>query len=336
VTSIGSTTSTTPTTTDPTTTSTDPTTTSTDPTATATSSLVQTAVGAGAQSIGGLATGLDTNAIIAALVASERALENPIKNQGTMAQIALQSYGLIRTGLSTLSTATLALARPSAWNNLAATSSNPSVATVTAGNGNFSGTLSFNVDNLASAGSVRSTNTITNTTTTIAAHKSVFVAAGGQALGFSTFRSDDALANGSHTITVSQASSAAIKGGNSALAGSTVIDGTNDSLELSINGTPTTLTLAHGTYTGSQLSQAVQAAAASAGAPVTVTLAGAGVLTLSSTRQGSAASCRSTAARARPSRVSMPARASRSTRRPGPSPRSSRAASRPARSRATT
>ena len=117
----------------------------------------------------------------------------------------------------------------------------------------------------------------------------MFVAAGGQALGFSTFRSDDALVNGAHTITVSQASSAATKSGDSALAGSTVIDGTNDSLQLSINGTPTTLTLAHGTYTGSQLAQAVQAAAASAGAPITATLTGAGTLTLNTTRQGTQA-----------------------------------------------
>jgi flagellar hook-associated protein 2 len=275
VTSIGSTTSTTPTTTP----------TTTDPT----SSLIQTTTGTGTQSIGGLATGLDTNAIIAALVASERALENPIKNQGSLAQIALQSYGLIRTDLSALSTASLALARPSSWNSLAATSSNMSVATVTAGNGTFSGTLQFNVDALASAGSVRSTNIITNTTTTVAAHTSVFVAAGGKALGFSTFKADDVLAHGAHSITVSQASSSATKSGDSALAGSTVIDGTNDSLQLSINGTPTTLTLAHGTYTASQLAQAVQAAAASAGAPVTATVTGAGTLTLNTTREGTLA-----------------------------------------------
>jgi flagellar hook-associated protein 2 len=242
--------------------------TSTTPTTTPTSSLIQTANGAGAQSIGGLATGLDTNAIIAALVAAERALENPIKNQGSFDQLALQSYGLIRSDLSGLTTAGLALARPAAWNTLAATSSNADIAAVTAGNGTFSGTLSFTVDALASAGSVRSTNIITNTTTAIAAHASMFVAAGGQALGFSTFASDDALVGGAHSITVSQASGAAMKSGDSALAGSTVIDGTNDALQLSINGTPTTLTLAHGTYTASQLAQAVQDAATSAGAPI--------------------------------------------------------------------
>ena len=274
MTTIGSSTSTTPTTTDPTTTG---------------SGIVQTTNGAGSQSIGGLATGLDTNAIIAALVASERALEDPIKNQASIAQLMLQSYGIIRTGLATLTTATDALAQPSGWQALLATSSNSDVATVSAGTGTFSGTLTFNVNALASAGSVRSTNVMTGTTTTVAAGSSIFVAAGGGALGFSTFKSDDALAMGQHTITVSQASSSASKTGASALSGSTTIDGSNDTLQLSINGTPTTLTLAHGTYTGTQLAQAVQAAATSAGAPVTATLNGAGTLVLTTTRQGSSA-----------------------------------------------
>jgi flagellar hook-associated protein 2 len=278
MTSIGSSTSTNPTT--PTTTTTDPTT---------TSSLIQTANGAGTQSIGGLATGLDTNAIIAALVASERALEDPIKNQATQNQTALQGYALIRTGLSGLSAAALSLSQPSGWQALLATSSDTDTATVTAGTGTFSGTLSFSVDALASAGSVRSTNVITGTTTNVAAGTSVFVAAGGQALGFSTFASDNALALGAHTITVSQASSGATKSGDSALSGSTVIDGTNDTLQLSINGTPTTLTLAHGSYTGTQLAQAVQDAAGAAGAPITASVNGSGTLALSTTREGSAA-----------------------------------------------
>ena len=256
---------------------------------TVSSSIIQTTNGAGSQSIGGLATGLDTNAIITALVAAERSLEDPIKNEAARANLALQSYALIRSNLATLGTASLALARPAAWNTLAAASSNTDVAGVTAGTGTFSGTLSFNVDALASAGSVRSTNTITGTATLVAAHASVFVAAGAQALGFSTLKSDDPLALGAHSITVSQASSVATKRGDSALAGSTVVDGTNDSLELSINGAPTTLTLAHGTYTASQLAQAVQAAATSAGAPITASLAGSGTLSLSTTRQGTLA-----------------------------------------------
>ncbi|HEV7525612.1 MAG TPA: flagellar filament capping protein FliD, partial [Acidimicrobiia bacterium] len=280
MTSIGSSTSTTPTTTTPTTVD--------------TSSLTQTTNGAGSQSIGGLATGLDTNAIIKALVDAERALENPIKNQATRASIALQSYSLIRSDLATLSTAALSLARPAAWNSLAASSSNETIAGVVAGSGTFTGALSFTVDQLASAGSVRSTNTITSTTTAVAAHASLFVAAGGSALGFSTLKSDDPLALGAHTITVSQASSAATKTGGSALAGSTLIDGTNDSLQIDINGAPTTLTLAHGTYTATQLAQAVQDAATSAGAPITASLVGSGTLSLATTRSGTQATLKVT------------------------------------------
>src|SRR4051812_29655073 len=106
-----------------------------------TPSLTQTVVGAGQQSIGGLATGLDTNAIINALVASKRALENPIKSQADRASIGLQSYALIRTDLGAFTTAALALARRVGWNALTASSSNETAATVTTGSGTFGGSL---------------------------------------------------------------------------------------------------------------------------------------------------------------------------------------------------
>jgi flagellar hook-associated protein 2 len=256
---------------------------------TSTSALTQITNGAGAQSIGGLATGLDTNAIINALVAAERVQENPIKNQGALANIALQAFGLIRTDLTAFSAAALTLARPAGWNALSASSSNETAATVTAGTGSFGGSLTFTIDALAAAGSARSANTLTGTTAAIAAHASIFVAAKGGAIGFSTFLADDTLTVGSHTITVTQASSAAVKHGDSALASSTLIDGTNDTLTLDINGTPTTLTLAHGTYTAGQLGQVVQDSADTAGAPITATLNGAGVLSLETTKEGSQA-----------------------------------------------
>jgi flagellar hook-associated protein 2 len=251
--------------------------------------LTQTVNGAGLQSIGGLATGLDTNGIINALVAAERAQENPIRSQADRANISLQSYGLIRTDLTAFSTAALALARPAGWNALTASSSNETAATVTTGSGTFGGSLSFTIDALAAAGSVRSANTITGTSAAIAAHASIFVAAKGRAIGFSSFLADDTLTVGAHTITVTQASAAAIKRSDSALGGSTLIDGTNDTLTLDVNGTPTTLTLTHGTYTAAQLAQAVQDAADTAGAPISATLLGSGVLQLATTREGSQA-----------------------------------------------
>jgi flagellar hook-associated protein 2 len=241
------------------------------------------------QSIGGLATGLDTNAIIKALVDAERALENPIKAQGQLAQIKLQAYSLIRNDLDALNTTALTLSHPADWRVLSAKSSNENAATVTAGSGTFGGTLTFTVDRLAAAGSVRSANTISNTSTAIAANATMFVAAGGQALGFSTLSSDAALTTAEHTIEVTQASSAATKNGSGALASSTLIDGTNDTLNVTVNGAAKVLTLAHGTYTAAQLASAVQDAATSAGAAVSATVLGSGKLQLATTREGSAA-----------------------------------------------
>ncbi len=265
-------------------------TTSTSGGTTSPAAVTQTATGAGTQSIGGLATGLDTNAIISALVASERAQENPIKNVGTLANIGLQSYALIRTDLANLTTAALALSQPTGWQALTATSSNTNVATVTTGTGSFGGSVSFTVDTLASAGSVRSANVISGTGTAITTAPALFVAAGGQTVGFSAFSSDDALALGTHTITVTQASSAATKSSDSPLSGLTTIDGTNDTLQIDVNGTPTTLTIAHGTYTTTDLATALQTAAGTAGAPVTVSINGSGTLSIATTREGSAAS----------------------------------------------
>ena len=152
-----------------------------------------------------------------------------------------------------------------------------------------SGNLTFNVDRLATAGSVRSGNIFTSGGAAVAADAAILLATGGQSLGFATLASDNALAAGAHTITVTQASAGATKTGGSALAASTVIDGTNDTLTLNVGGSPFTLTLAHGTYDATQLAAAVQAAATTAGAPVAATLDASGKLQIATTQEGSAA-----------------------------------------------
>ena len=243
------------------------------------------------QTISGLSSGLDTGAIIQQLVAAQRANEEgPINTQIAAANAALLSYSQIEADTTSLQTAAQALSSPSAWQALTATSSNPNAVAVTAGTGATTGNLSFTVDNLATAGSVRSANVFNSTSAPVAADNAILLATGGQALGFSTFASDTALSVGSHTITVTQSSQGATKLGNSALGASTVIDGTNDTLQLSIDGNPYTLTLAHGTYNASQLAAAVQAAATSAGAPLSATVdATTGKLQLATTQEGSAA-----------------------------------------------
>ncbi|GIU85788.1 MAG: hypothetical protein KatS3mg009_0303 [Acidimicrobiia bacterium] len=245
-------------------------------------------------SITGLATGLDTAAIIKQLVAIERNTQNAVKARATKAQVALATWSGLRTQLASLRTTALDLARPLGWRTLTASSSDESAVTVTAGSGTFGGTLSFTVDRLAAAGSVRSEYTVTGTSTLVAADAAIFVAAGGRRIGFATFASDDDLATGEHTITVTQSSAAATKAGTTALATSTVVDGTNDTVLVEVNGTAHTLTIASGTYDRSQLVAALQDAADAAGAAVTVTLNQDDTISVATSREGSAATIRVT------------------------------------------
>ncbi|MGQ0826016.1 MAG: flagellar filament capping protein FliD [Actinomycetota bacterium] len=243
------------------------------------------------QSISGLGTGLDTNAIIQQLVALERRSVDLVKSRATKAQTALTSYSAIRSTISGLKSASAALMRTTDWRPLTATSSHADVASVTAGSGTFGGTITFTVGQLAAAGSIRSTNTFAGTATLVNADSAIMAAAGGAKIGFSTFASDNALAIGSHDIVVTQSSAAAVKNGTGALAASTVIDGTNNTLNITLNGAAKVLTIASGTYDRSQLAAAVQAAANTASAAMSVTVDSAtNMLKMTSTREGSAAS----------------------------------------------
>ncbi len=242
------------------------------------------------QSISGLGSGLDTAAIIQQLVALERRSTDMVKARATTAQTKLTSYSAIRTQLATLKSAVTALRTTADWRPLSATSSHTDIATVTAGTGTFGGTLTFTVNNLATAGTSRSANVITGTATLVNADTNTFVAAGGAKLGFSTFVSDNTVAVGSHDIKVTQASAAAVKNGSVALAASTVIDGTNNTLNITVNGVAKVLTIANGTYDRTQLATAVQAAATAAGAAVTVSVDSAtNMLKIATTREGSLA-----------------------------------------------
>ncbi|HEY7628593.1 MAG TPA: flagellar cap protein FliD N-terminal domain-containing protein, partial [Ilumatobacteraceae bacterium] len=69
-------------------------------------------------SVGGLATGLDTNSIISQLVEVERGMANPIKARGTAANNALLAYSLIRTDLLSVNAAARALSHATDWRAL--------------------------------------------------------------------------------------------------------------------------------------------------------------------------------------------------------------------------
>src|SRR5206468_2975099 len=95
---------------------------------------------------------------------------------------------------------------------------------------------------------LRSANAVTALTSRVASDASLFVAARGGKLGFSTLASNDSVSLGAHTITVTQASAGATKSGTGALGASTVIDNTNNALQLEVNGATYNLVLSAGTY----------------------------------------------------------------------------------------
>lgn len=242
----------------------------------------------------GLGSGLDTNSIIAQLVAIERQRITQVQTRATAQTNALTAYGTLRAKLTELRSAAQVLAKGTDWNALTAASSDEDAVAVTAGSGTFTGSMAFRVTALATAGAIRSANTITGLAARVTTGSAIFVAAGAKQYGFSSLTADDTVATGAHSIVVTQSSGGAVKSGTGALAASTVIDGSNNSLQLTVNGASSTVNIASGTYDRQQLATALQAALDAQGVGVTATVTAANALKLTTTSEGSAATLRIT------------------------------------------
>lgn len=245
-------------------------------------------------SISGLGSGLDTQSIIAQLVQIEQQKIAVVSRRATNQTDSLSSWTTIRSTLSTVNGAASALAKGTDWQSLAATTSDESAVAVSAGSGTMTGTLSFTVDALAQAGVLRSASTVNSLATRVTTDASLLVASGGGNLGFSSLASNDSVSLGAHSIVVTQSSAAATKSGSGPLAASTVIDGSNNALQIEVNGTTHNLTIAAGTYDAQQLAAAVQAAADTSGAAIASTVGTGGALQIDTTAEGAAATLRVT------------------------------------------
>ena len=100
-------------------------------------------------SIDGLSTGLDTTAIIDALLAVERLPQQRLQARLEKSQAASGELNSLRTSVISLRTTAADLRLGSGWKQLAATSSSESVS-VEASTGDFTGAITFNVDSIAS------------------------------------------------------------------------------------------------------------------------------------------------------------------------------------------
>jgi len=105
--------------------------------------------------ISGPGSGYDTQAIVKALVGAEQApKQQQITNEQKTATVQLSAVGSIKTALEAYQAAITKLNNPSAFNGLAASSSEEKNAKVTLGDGASSGKYVLVVDNLATASKV--------------------------------------------------------------------------------------------------------------------------------------------------------------------------------------
>ena len=269
-------------------------------TVTSTSSVGPTTTGQGILTAQGLASGLNTSAIISALLASYEAPIANLQAEQSSINAEVTLWQKIQADVQNLQSAAGALSTSPDWGVTSATSSNANVATATTGPDATTGSVSFSVDQMAAGQILVSSGTVASSADQITAAGSLLVSAGGAAIGLSSL-AGNGLSLGAQVVDVTQASASASTSASTSLGASTTISSANDTLDVTANGTSYALVIASGTYDPSQLASAITAAAQSAGAPMSASLTSGGEIELATTTQGSTASLQATGGTALPS-----------------------------------
>ena len=166
----------------------------------------------------GIVSGLNTQAIIQALMTSYQEPITDLQNQQSTLNSEAADYQAINKDLLTFQTAAQALATGAGWGAVKATSSDASAATATAASGTPSGSVSFNVLSLAAANSLVSSGSVSSTADVVDTNPTFLLAQGGGQYGLANLAAGTGLIVGSHSVVVSQASEAASTTGTGASA----------------------------------------------------------------------------------------------------------------------
>ncbi len=238
-------------------------------------------------SIGFSAGGIDVNTIVTGLMSAERAPQTVLSQRQAAVSLQSSAIGRLRTSLFSLQNQAAGLLT----NGLAKLSSTVSSSAVSASVSAAArpGSLSFTVDTLAAASGVRTVNTVAASTSVVTTAASLAVSSTTTPLGIATVQPGAGTANGRYTVSVTHATTGARATGTAALGAPTVIDGSNNTLDISIDGVARTLTLTAGTYTAAALASRVQSALDATGGGATATLDSTGQLQLTTTHEGSTA-----------------------------------------------
>ena len=239
--------------------------------------------------VNGLVSGINTSSVIQALLQAYQAPITNLQNEQTSLNSQASDYKTLNADFQNLMTASQALNTTSQWNLVNATSQDTSVATATSTAGATTGSLAFTVNALAQGNVLLSTGSVASPSASVTNSSSLLVATGGAGLGFSGLSAGSGLALGAHAISVTQSSAAANVSGGTPGSSTTITTGTNDTLDLTVNGQAKALTIAAGSYSASGLVAAINTAATSQGVSVTASLSENGTLQLSTNEQGSAA-----------------------------------------------
>ena len=243
-------------------------------------------------SIDGLVSGLNTTQIISQLMAVERLSGNPLlkgRSESQSMATVLQALNASLTGLQTAAKAFIpdSITKASAWTSATASSSLPGLASTSVGPNAQPGTATFTVRSVATAGASITSGSVGSLTTPVS-NGPLLLGKGTAALGMASLAAGAQLTKGAHAIAVTQSSAGASLTG-APLADSITIDAGSATVSLEVDGTPTSITLAQGTYSRDQLAAEIGRAS---GGTLTAGAGPDGALRLATTREGSAASLR--------------------------------------------
>lgn len=233
--------------------------------------------------------GIDADQIITQLMAIEERPLLALQARKADAKTAADAIGRIRSKVDAFRLAADRLSLTTSFDRHTTNVSYPDLVAATISGTAAAGSLSFTVDQLAQSHGLRSIGTVASDSIAITTDSVLAVAAGTGSIGVDSVRSGAGLAVGEFTMSVTQASENASVSGSSAPAATTVIDGLNQSLDVTVNGVAHNLTIATGTYDQASLVTAVQNALDASGVSVTASTDGSGAIELSTTREGSAA-----------------------------------------------
>jgi flagellar hook-associated protein 2 len=214
----------------------------------------------------GVISGLNTQAIIQALLAAYEQPQIDLGNQIKTLQSNLSDYQTIVSDLTALQTQADGLTQASQLSSMSASTSNSAVATATASQGAIPSSLSFTVNQLAQANVLASSQSVSSLSSVVASGNFLLSS---QAAGFGvTSLAGSSLSVGTHTFNVTSALAGATATGSLQLPSQITIGSSNDTINATINGTATTITIASGTYTPAQLAAAISQASTSGGTPL--------------------------------------------------------------------